>query len=72
MQHNSKMSIMIFLRKGLDKKLISNKHEVHFIEHCYHYLASTCHEKNQIYSWTVTSFEVEFGELIGSGGLSVS
>lgn len=68
MQHNSKMAITIFLQKGLDKNLITNKHEVHFIKHCLHYLVSTSHEKYHIDSWTVTSFEVEFGELIGSGG----
>ena len=71
-QHSSVMAMMISLQKSLDNKSISDKREEQFIKHSLNYLVSTSQQQAHIDSWTITSFEVEFGELIGSGGLSVN
>ena len=71
-QHSSVMAMMISLQRSLDNKLIPDKREEQFIKHSLNYLVSTSQQQAHIDSWTITSFEVEFGELIGSGGLSVN
>ena len=71
-QHSSVMAMMISLQKSLDNKLIPDKREEQLIKHSLNYLVSTSQKQAHIDSWTITSFEVEFGELIGSGGLSVN
>jgi hypothetical protein len=66
------MAMMISLQQSLEKKLISDKREERFIKHSLNYLVSTSGQQVHIDSWTITSFDVEFGEQIGSGGLSVA
>ena len=70
-QHSSVMAMIISLQKTLDQQLIPDKREEQFIKHSLNYLVSTSQQQAHIDSWTITSFEVEFGEPIGSGGLSV-
>ena len=65
------MAMIISLQKTLDHKLIFDKREEQFIKHSLNYLVSTSQQQARIDTWTITSFEVEFGEPIGSGGLSV-
>jgi hypothetical protein len=60
--------MMISLQKSLNL-LVSDSRLRQFMSHSLNHLALTSAEQMQIYPWTVTSFEVEFGEEIGAGGL---
>ncbi|KAF8153325.1 kinase-like domain-containing protein [Crassisporium funariophilum] len=71
-QHSSVMAMMISLQKSLNKHANSsiNARQRQFLSHSLNYLASTSreHATMQIDGWSITSFEVEFGSVIGSGG----
>lgn len=66
------MAMIISLQNSLDNRSIPDKREERFIKHSLNYLVSTSQQQAHTDSWTITSFEVEFGELLGSGGLSAS
>lgn len=68
-RHHAVMAIMISLERSL--KTVSDKLEERFIKHSLNYLQSTSGLAVQSEFWTITSYEVVFGKLIGSGGLSV-
>ena len=62
------MAMMVSLQKRLDNRSDSAR-ELQFYSHSLHYLttSSGCHV--QLEDWMVTSYEVDFGHEIGSGGL---
>jgi len=62
--------MMTSLEKSL--KSISDKLEERFIKHSLNYLHSTSGRVVHTDPWTITSYDVVFGQLIGSGGLSVN
>lgn len=60
---------MVSLQKSLDKQTDARHRQ--FLSHSLNYLSSTSGQQVQLDYWTITSFEVEFGIPIGSGGLWV-
>jgi hypothetical protein len=54
------------LREGSDEDV-----EHRFFTHTLQYLATSSGHQVEIEDWMVTSYEVEFGQVIGSGGLYV-
>ncbi|KAF7982497.1 hypothetical protein HWV62_28086 [Athelia sp. TMB] len=67
-QQSNMMAMMVSLQKRLDNRSDSER-ELQFYSHSLHYLsiASGCHV--QLEDWMVTSYDVDFGPEIGSGGL---
>jgi len=64
--------MMISLQKSLKEQANTfNAREKQFLRHSLNYLASTSRERGlfEPESWSVTSFDVEFGDKIGDGGL---
>ena len=70
--HWSDVAVMISLQQNLQNKSISDKREEKFIRHSLHYLRSTSRQEPRIDWWTISPVDVDFGELLGSGGLSVN
>ena len=59
---------------ALQRQLTGRKigeEEVHFYSHCLQYLSIAIADDFELDPWTITSYEVEFGAVIGSGTLSV-
>ena len=61
-------AMMVSLQRRLDQRLGGDR-ECQFISHSLEYLytASGSHVRTE--NWMITSFDVEFGPVIGEGGL---
>ncbi|TFK68136.1 kinase-like protein [Pluteus cervinus] len=66
-QHSSMMAMMVSLQKSINKSDSSDRQK-QFYSHSLKYLSSASGEHVQLAVWMITSFEIEFGEKIGSGG----
>jgi hypothetical protein len=60
--------MIVSLRRRLDGLLDSDR-ERRFFSHVLRYLMTTSGLRVELQNWMVTSYEVEFGQKIGSGGL---
>ncbi|KAF8956482.1 kinase-like domain-containing protein [Flammula alnicola] len=68
---NSPMAMMATLRRRLEERR-GDQEELRFMIHSLRYLMTMSGQQVDIKPWTITSFDVEFGPLIGAGGLWVS
>jgi hypothetical protein len=66
-QHHSLTAMMVSLQRNL-KQLSAGDREHHFLSHSVRYLSTTTGGQISLESWMITSFDVEFGAEIGSGG----
>jgi hypothetical protein len=69
-KHNSVIAMMASLQKQLEQ-CFGRDRDHDFFTHVFHYLSVTSGRHVQLESWTITPYEVEFEQEIGSGGLFV-
>jgi hypothetical protein len=70
MQQNNIVVMMVSLQRRLDHPSDGDR-ERQFFSHTLEYLTTTSGRQVKMENWMITPYEVEFGPLIGSGGLSV-
>ena len=63
------MAMMVSLQRRLDDYTLDGGKERNFYSHSLQYLSTTSGRQIEIQDWMVTSYEVDFGYEIGSGGL---
>jgi hypothetical protein len=64
------MAMMVSLQRRLDN-FSDGDQERQFFSHALRYLITASGRQVEMESWMITSYEVEFGRRIGSGGLCV-
>ena len=64
------MAMMVSLQRCLDKCSGGNR-EREFFSHALQYLTTISGDHVKLENWMITSYEVELGPQIGSGGLYV-
>jgi hypothetical protein len=62
------MAMMVSLQRRLDC-LSDSDQERQFFSHTLRYLTTASGRQVEMESWMITSYEVEFGRQIGTGGL---
>jgi hypothetical protein len=62
------MAMMVSLQRRLQAGSIDDR-EQQFFSHTLQYLTTASGRQVEMENWMVTSYEVEFGQEIGSGGL---
>jgi len=70
MHQDNVMAMMVSLQRRLDH-VSDGDRERQFFSHTLRYLITTSGRQVEMESWMITSYEVEFGPRIGSGGLYV-
>jgi hypothetical protein len=65
---NNMISMMASLQRCLEQRPTRDR-ERQFYSHSLEYLSIASGSVVELDKWTITSFEVEFGQKIGSGGL---
>uniref|UniRef100_A0A8H7Y9N2 Protein kinase domain-containing protein n=1 Tax=Psilocybe cubensis TaxID=181762 RepID=A0A8H7Y9N2_PSICU len=65
--HSGPQAIMATLRRRVDERKGSDE-ELRFLKHSLSYLSTTSNHQIDLQPWTITSYDVEFGPLIGVGG----
>jgi hypothetical protein len=70
MHQDNVMAMMVSLQRRLDH-ISDGDQERQFFSHALRYLITTSGRQVEMESWMITSYEVEFGPRIGSGGLYV-
>ena len=70
MQQSNAMAMMVSLQRRLDHHSDGDG-ERQFFSHVLRYLTATSGRQIEMENWMITSYEVEFGPQIGSGGLYV-
>jgi hypothetical protein len=70
MQQNNVMAMMVSIQRRLDH-LSDDDREGQFFSHALRYLTTASGHQVEVENWMITSYEVEFGRQIGSGGLCV-
>jgi hypothetical protein len=61
-------AMMVSLQKRRDQRLGGDR-ECQFISHSLEYLYTASGYHVRVENWMITSFDVEFGPVIGEGGL---
>jgi hypothetical protein len=64
------MAMMVSLQRRLGH-VSDGDRERQFFSHALRYLITTSGRQVEMESWMITSYEVEFGPRVGSGGLCV-
>jgi hypothetical protein len=67
-QRSEMKAMMVSLQKRLDQRLGGDR-ECQFISHSLEYLYTASGYHVRVENWMITSFDVEFGPVIGEGGL---
>ena len=62
--------MMVSLQRGLDNRSGGDQ-EREFFSHILQYLTTISGDRVKLENWMITSYEVELGPQIGSGGLYV-
>jgi hypothetical protein len=62
------MAMIVTLQRRVDDRR-GDQEELRFLAHCLKFLKTASGQHVDIKPWTITSFDVEFGPLIGVGGL---
>lgn len=62
------MAMIVSLQRRLDQRSDGDR-ERQFFSHVLRYLIITSGLRVELQNWMITSYEVEFGPKIGSGGL---
>jgi hypothetical protein len=70
MQQSNMMAMMVSLQRRLDHPADGDQ-EREFFSHTLQYLTTTSGRQVEMHNWMITPYEVEFGPLIGDGGLYV-
>ena len=70
MHQSNVMAMMVSLQRRLDHH-VDGDQEQKFFSHALQYLTTSSGRQVEIQDWMITSYEVEFGPQIGSGGLYV-
>jgi hypothetical protein len=70
MQQNDVMAMMVSIQRRLDH-LSDGDRERQFFSYALRYLTTASGRQVEMENWMITSYEVEFGRQIGSGGLYV-
>ena len=70
MQQNDVMAMMVSIQRRLDH-LSGGDRERQFFSYALRYLTTASGRQVEMENWMITSYEVEFGRQIGSGGLCV-
>ena len=70
MRQDDGMAMMVSIQRRLDN-LSDGDQERQFFSHALRYLTTASGRQVEMESWMITSYEVEFGHRIGSGGLCV-
>jgi hypothetical protein len=70
MQQSNMMAMMVSLQRRLDHPADGDR-EREFFSHTLQYLTTTSGRQVEMHNWMITPYEVEFGSLIGDGGLYV-
>jgi hypothetical protein len=65
-QHHSLTAMMVSLQRSLQQLL--GDRERRFFSHSIKYLSTASGQQIAVENWMITSFDVEFGPEIGSGG----
>lgn len=66
-QQTATIALMASLERR--SKTANGEIERQFFAHCAQYLATLVDKTMEFDSWTITTFDIEFGPEIGSGGL---
>ena len=64
----SVMAIIVSLKRRLDTRSDGDR-ELQFFSHVLRYLTTSTGQQVELQRWMITSYEVEFGRMIGAGGL---
>lgn len=64
------MAMIVSLQRRLETRSDGDR-ELRFFTHVLRYLTTSTGQMVELQSWMITSYEVEFGRMIGSGGLYV-
>jgi hypothetical protein len=64
--------MMVSIQRRLDGQSLENARERKFYSSTLQYLSTTSGRHVEVQDWMITSYEVDFGHEIGSGGLYVS
>jgi hypothetical protein len=67
-QQRNMMAMMVSLQRRLQAESIEDR-EQQFFAHTLRYLTTSSGRQVEMEDWMITSYEVEFGHEIGSGGL---
>jgi hypothetical protein len=70
MRQDNVMAMMVSLQRRLDH-ISDGDHERQFFSHALRYLVTSSGRQVEMESWMITSYEVELGPRISSGGLYV-
>jgi hypothetical protein len=65
------MAMIVSLQRRLDDRSLDEIRERSFFSHSLQYLKTTSGRQIEVHDWMITSYEVEFGDEIGAGGLYV-
>jgi hypothetical protein len=68
MHQSNVMAMMVSLQRRLDH-FSDGDREQEFFSHALKYLTTASGRQVEMENWMITSYEVEFGPQIGSGGL---
>jgi hypothetical protein len=63
--------MIVSLQRRLDDRSLDGTRERTFFSYSLQYLQTTSGRQIEVHDWMITSYEVEFGHEIGSGGLYV-
>lgn len=67
-QQNNFMAIMALLQRQLQQQSLSKREHQFYLSNL-HRISMASGSQPELDSWMITSYEVEFGSMIGSGGL---
>jgi len=70
LQHSSLLGMMVSLQRKLDQQSTAGQERL-FFSHGLTYLSTCSGRQIKVEDWMITTFEVDFMEEIGSGGLYV-
>lgn len=62
------MAMMATIKRRMDEKK-GGREELTFYSQSFRYLLTASGQQVDIKPWTISPFDVEFGEIIGGGGL---
>jgi hypothetical protein len=70
-QKHSMDAMLASLQKIIRRNSKSGR-ELSFLKHTHHYLVASTGHPVKVDEWTITTLDIEFGALIGAGGLFVN
>ena len=68
-RQSNTMALTASLQRRLQGRSNNDERERQFFRHSLRYLTTSSGHQVELENWTITSYDVEFGREIGSGGL---